>query len=161
MIKSANKLWLLGALLWAMSSSMGCEGEQIVRVHQALKPYFVRFEEEAALRGVDIDLEALQVEGLIQDIEQEGVSGQSVRNSQAPDQVIIDAAYWARANAVEREFVVFHELGHCALGRGHLNTQLPDGSCASMMHSGTTACRNAYGPLRRTVYLDELFQGGE
>lgn len=33
--------------------------------------------------------------------------------------IFIDPAFWATANEWDRRSVLFHELGHCVLGRGH------------------------------------------
>lgn len=52
------------------------------------------------------------------------------------------------------EETIFHELGHCILGRKHNNRILPSGSPASMMHRfhlGSTYTGN------REHYIKELF----
>jgi len=37
--------------------------------------------------------------------------------------ISIDRSYWAGADDAERENLMFHELGHCVLRRGHLETR--------------------------------------
>lgn len=70
-------------------------------------------------------------------------------------------------NAMEREALFFHELGHCVLGRDHDNQLLPNGDPKSIMVKdniklyspclypvGGSCTDNSY---KRTYYLDELF----
>ncbi len=69
-----------------------------------------------------------------------------------------------------REELVFHELGHCLLGRtAHRTSRLPNGEYASVMNGkesglysscvydiggANNGCDDRY---KRTYYLDELF----
>lgn len=94
--------------------------------------------------------------------------------------VTIDKQYWKRLNNTRREALIFHELGHCTLFRGHTDMKeddgtieykienflftigvfekkgyLPDGCPASMMHPymfGTSCLKK-----HRQYYIDELF----
>lgn len=140
---------------------LGCQKESItiteLFIDEELAPYLERFQEEAATRGITIDFAAAGISAFLEDIEEESVSGQCRHQSDGSHQLVIDTGFWRQATEVRKEFVVFHELGHCALGRGHLDTSLADGTCASMMHSGLSGCRNAYNNLTRSYYLDELF----
>ena len=65
------------------------------------------------------------------------------------------------------EVLVFHELGHCVLGREHDNGQLPNGDLKSLMNENDISvyslcvyplenepCDNSF---KRPYYLDELF----
>lgn len=134
-----------------------CEQEEEIVVDQDLVPYFERFEQEAATRGVVFDYVKDRIEGHLTDIEETDVSGKCQSNSVDPDKVYIDANYWRRATDLEREFIVFHELGHCFLQREHLDDATNTGNCTSIMHSGLGTCRNAYSNNTRSAYLDELF----
>lgn len=126
-------------------------------VEPQLWEYFERFETEAKLRGYFIDLNSLQISGEIKNIQDENVAGTCQYGSHVKH-VTIDASFWNRYNYLEREFVVFHELGHCVLGRGHTETSFNSGICTSLMHSGLSGCQVAYTNTNRTYYLDELFQ---
>jgi len=121
-----------------------------------LQVYFDRFRDEAALRGIVVDFDSAFVAGMITNLEG-NISGQCQFNTVEPDRVLIDKAYWSNATDFEKEFIVFHELGHCYLNRQHLDLKNDRGICMSIMHSGETGCNNAYGPLTRTQYLNELF----
>ncbi|MCG8329316.1 MAG: hypothetical protein MI974_16595 [Chitinophagales bacterium] len=126
-------------------------------VDEALWPYFTRFEEEAALRGIDIDLVGEDITGVIEDLPEENVAGQCSYNSHNPNHVTIDEEFWANASDRYREYVIFHELGHCHLLRDHREAANPDGTCKSIMRSGLGDCSDNYHQLTRATYLDELF----
>ena len=126
-------------------------------VDAPLQPYFDSFAAEAALRNVVIDYEALMISGDIRIIAAQNVIGQCVHTEKEPNTVIVDKFYWDDADDLEREFLVFHELGHCALNRGHIDDSDPQGDCVSMMTSGTGLCRINYTAATREALLDELF----
>lgn len=71
--------------------------------------------------------------------------------------MIIDLEFWERANILNKEFVVFHELGHCTLFRAHKEGVDANGICVSMMRSGLEDCRDNYSAITRATYWDELF----
>jgi len=58
---------------------------------------------------------------------------------------------------MSKEYLVFHELGHCILGRSHSNDILENGDCKSIMQSGTSNCKGNYNDENREMLLDELF----
>ena len=155
-MKSLLKLIICLTLLISLIS---CEKDQqvVYFIDNDLLSYFDDFKKEAAERNVQIDYELLGIEGYIRTITSGDVVGQCVHNSIDPDQVVIDRDYWNGASAIEKEFIVFHELGHCALGRSHLDTKNPDGTCISMMNSGKSNCQDVYSESTRENYLDELF----
>ena len=127
-------------------------------IDEALAPYFERFVEEGNSRGLDIDLADKRIEGYLVNVEEDNVAGQCVYSSDpnAIRTVNIDINYWNNASELEKEFVIFHELGHCYLERSHLDAQ-SNRSCTSIMHSGTSGCRFNYNTFTRSTFLDELF----
>lgn len=126
-------------------------------VDQALWPYFARFEEEAQNRGFVFDLRALTITGVIEEIDEDGVAGQCNYFSHQPNHVTIDLEFWNRASDRGREFVVFHELGHCVLARDHREAAFSNGTCRSIMRSGVEDCRDNYSRVTRSDYLNELY----
>jgi len=126
-------------------------------VDPALWSHFSNFEKEAAERGLDIDLYLANITGEISEIDEEHVAGQCSYSNRAPNAVTIDKTFWDRTNDLYREFVVFHELGHCFLGRGHDEETNANGTCNSIMRSGVEDCRDNYRTTTRAAYLDELF----
>ncbi|MEL7121054.1 MAG: putative metallopeptidase [Bacteroidota bacterium] len=126
-------------------------------VEEALWPYFERFENAARERGFVIDLNAARVTGEIDVIDDDGVAGQCTYRSHAPNSVLIDQEFWDVASDLAKEYVVFHELGHCQLGREHREDAHANGTCVSMMRSGLGNCRDNYSRFTRVSYLNELF----
>jgi hypothetical protein len=152
----------LSYFIFVILLALGCKKEQTIEtvaqsIDEDLVPYFERFKEEGEARGITVDFLEANISGVLDNITTENVSAQCVRNSIDPDQVVIDIVAWRRASDLKREFLVFHELGHCFLDRRHLDTSRPDGTCTSIMHSGLSNCRDAYSSTTRADYLDELF----
>ena len=127
-------------------------------VEDELQIYFNRFAIEGRFREVDIDFESIPVSARITFIDERFVAGSCSRHSGNPNQIEINTTFWNRANDLQREYVVFHELGHCYLNREHLEDENNDGSCVSIMASGTGSCREDYAVDTREAYLNELFQ---
>lgn len=127
------------------------------------------FIEEAALRGHDYQFTNLIMrydENLVEEI----YCGQC--NSSSMDQniqkIILINANKCWINDFQKEAVIFHELGHCFLGRLHDDTLLPNGDPKSMMVKNNISiyspCLYAIGgtndcnyTFKRSYYLDELF----
>lgn len=156
-------LCLLVVLISVSACKSGDEGpeEPEVRefpgVDERLWPFFIRFEEQAAQRGVNIDLVQEGITGVIQPIDEENVAGTCNFNRRVPNHVMIDEDFFNRVSDLFREFIIFHELGHCSLFRDHLETEDQFGRCTSIMRSGVESCRDNYGFNTRTTYLDELY----
>ena len=126
-------------------------------VDEPLWPYFERFEEEGRRRGVTVDLRSARISGRIAEISKDRVLGQCSYQRNNHNHVTVDESFWDRTSDRGREFVVFHELGHCFLLRDHLETTFTDGACTSIMRSGTGRCRDNYSQRTRDAYLEELF----
>lgn len=126
-------------------------------VDERLWPFFIRFEDEAADRGITIDLVREGITGIIQPIDEENVAGTCNFNRQVPNHVMVDEDFFNRVNDLFREFIIFHELGHCTLFRDHLETEDQFGRCTSIMRSGVEDCRDNYSVSTRITYLDELY----
>jgi hypothetical protein len=77
--------------------------------------------------------------------------------------VLVGASYWAAATPAERRVLVFHELGHCALGREH-RPMIDEGTKCPMSImfpsvTGAAACLGK-GLVSARAYDDELFGEG-
>lgn len=139
------------------------EEEEVVEagylnVEQDLWSHFEAFEEEAAKRGISIDLNRHNLVAEIDEIHERGVAGTCQYGRNIANHVTIDKSFWNRSGYSSREFVVFHELGHCVLNRGHDESIDSKGRCLSLMRSGTKGCIDAYGAVNRNYYLNELFE---
>ena len=127
-------------------------------VDQELWPHFASFEEEALRRGHRVDLSQAAIVGEIEEIHQDQVAGTCAYSSRRSDKhVTIDKSFWDRASEAYREYIVFHELGHCYLYRGHMDQCRDNQTYASLMRSGTGGCYDHYTSQTRAYYIDELF----
>ena len=131
-------------------------------VDRALWPFFERFEIAAAEQNLDIDLIETETTGVIEEIDEENVAGLCSYSSNrlghiVENNVTIDLEFWNRFSDNVKEMIVFHELGHCVLGRGHKEGQLTNGQCVSIMRSGVEPCRDIYNASTKDYYLEELF----
>lgn len=152
------------ALIFLMTACNSDDGpEEVIEpgtfpgVDERLWPFFSRFEDQARLRGIEINLAQSGVTGAIIEIDEDDVAGTCNFNSRRPNHVTIDQSFWDFAPFLIREFVVFHELGHCELFRDHKEDQNEHGFCISIMRSGSQGCRDNYSNDTRPGYLDELF----
>ena len=76
--------------------------------------------------------------------------------------VEIDKLDWFSFSELFRSYLLFHELGHCALDRGHRNDQFNDGSWMSVLKGDPFTDFDARKPVpyfgfRKEYYIDELF----
>ena len=122
-----------------------------------LQPYFNSFESAAATLGVPIDLSTSGVTAEIREIGEDRVAGTCSTNGYDVKHITIDRTFWVNASPLVREMVVYHELGHCVLGRGHTETAFSNGLCTSIMRSGLGNCQDAYNYDNRSYYIRELF----
>ena len=150
-------LFFSALLIQSCSTDETTAQSRFPNVDQALWPYYSAFEEAAIERGFDYDLNQLKISGEIKEIHQDGVAGSCRFGSHINNEVTIDLGFWNNSSSLYKEFVVFHELGHCVLLRDHDESIDNQGRCLSIMRSGLTNCRDAYSLQNRDYYLDELF----
>jgi hypothetical protein len=85
-----------------------------------------------------------------------------VRPGDVQATVVVDKEYWGRLSDDERKLLIFHELGHCVLGRKHVPTFHSDENYVftpdSIMYPDARSVTTAYrlDPLR---YEAELVAG--
>lgn len=128
-------------------------------VDEALWTHFSAFEDAAFERGFRVDLAATRIRGEIEEIHEENIAGTcSVGGRTTFRDVVVDQSFWENSSHLSREFIVFHELGHCFLGRDHTEDCLDNRTYASLMRSGLGSCRDNYNFSTRDFYLDELFE---
>lgn len=118
------------------------------------RTYINRFVSEASSRGISVDVRNLKV--IYSDTLNYycGWGDPNARQVQISSRV----SCWLQQTDMNREILLFHEMGHAILGRSHDNTKLPNGDYKSIMFGGTQF--NLYTqdtPERRKYYLDELF----
>lgn len=147
-------------ILFVLSFLLSCTEEEPIQledtIDEELIVYFEQFALEAQIRGIEILWEEEALSASLTSIEEDAV-GQCLTYTGGVRKINIDREYWLKSSTVDKEFLVFHELGHCMLGRAHIDDTLANGSCISIMSSGEDSCRKNYNSNTRASYLDELF----
>jgi hypothetical protein len=148
-------------LLNACQSSLSPEPTTLTdfdKIDSRLWPYFNEFELLANSFGLNIDLSLYDLTAEIKQINENHIAGICQYTNRSNNRYIqIDQDFWNNSNSLYREYIIFHELGHCILGRDHLEGCRVDGSYLSLMRSGNGNCRDRYTSTTRNYYLNELF----
>ena len=136
----------------------GCQKETgVIDIHPKFQIYVDRFVDAASKRGKEIDFNDTGLSIQFRDAVDTETGGVCRGNHH----IEIEKFYWDDLNDVEKEGLIYHELGHCELDRRHRNDTLPNGEWASRMRGdpipeGLSAVIN-YSGVRRDYYIDELF----
>ncbi|MES2795912.1 MAG: hypothetical protein V4683_08105 [Bacteroidota bacterium] len=147
----------------------------ILKMDSQFRPFFNSFLKEAKERNVSIDTTnlILTVAKSSNNLSEPcGTCTQKLDNQNAQKIIEINSsnsACWQIATDNAKEALIFHELGHCLLGRiEHKTEKFSDGSPKSLMHpdnfdlyspctyaiDGSNDCNKT---SRRKYYMDELF----
>ncbi len=143
--------------IFAILITISCSKEYGYDVDPEVQPFFDLYEKEAEARGITVDLEAEGIGAIVDFIRDNTTVGQCQNSDEGNRRILIDKAFWYDYDNYGKEFIVFHELGHCHLDRAHDNATLSGNVCESIMQSGISGCTNAYDEDTREEYLDELF----
>jgi len=146
--------------LFELQTVDDADGTFNTAIHPAFEIVVNRFIEEGAKRGFLIDLESRNITIQFTNIDQQqspNVAGICSYDGHYYNDITIDYIFWEQASDLQREFILFHELGHCYLYRAHLNTALQNGICASIMRGESPVCFDAYTSANRDYYIGELF----
>lgn len=112
-----------------------------------------KFTNEAALRNINVNLTDQKI--TFEDLNFE--LAHCYYGIQYIKFIRVDRKAWRKMTQEEKEALLFHELGHCVLGRiEHADSMQSDNCPASLMHRSHTM-KNCYFK-NRSFYLDELFQ---
>lgn len=132
------------------------------QVNDQFKEYVLRFISEAKARNVEVDVSTLKIESVTQTIAYGGVNYCGFTYTSLPAapsvQIAMTSYCWNDQTDLNKEILIFHELGHALLRRSHDDAILSNGLKKSMMQSGSQFdMYTEFTPLLRTYYLDELF----
>jgi len=142
-----------------------CGKEDIPRtIDSELEPYLDRFLAEGAKRGKTLNID--KKGGIVMEFADLTPPTIGLCYPSLPVRIQIDRTYWKKTVDSDnkenlREDLVFHELGHGFLKRGHLNDSLPNNEWTSMMCGEPQVNGRAwavnFNGYRKNYYLDELF----
>lgn len=125
-------------------------------VEEEMIDYFRSFAIEGEERGLLIDWDVERIATNLVHIEEDAI-GRCLTYENGSRVINIDRVFWNSSTDLEKEFLIFHELGHCLLERSHTNIKNQRGVCQSIMNSGENLCIINYNQNTRNTYLDELF----
>lgn len=158
------KRYSLLIILCALTILSSCKKEkERYSVDATLDPYLQLFLEEGKKRGITLDVVN---DGLIMEFTQLQSPTIGLCTYQDPILVQIDKDYWEETKQYEnqenlRQDVVFHELAHGLLNRGHDNSYLPNLEWKTLMCGGDEVTGRDwavnFNGYRKEYYLDELF----
>ena len=154
---------LIAFLIFVLSC--GKEEDFIYDVPAEFEPYVVRFMNEAKARGKDILIDNLIIKKDSTLPTQYCAISNTISEKNDVQKIISINVPYCWQNDVQLEALIFHELGHCVLGRVHDNTLMPKGDPKTMMYPDNIS---VYSPCvyfigscdllyRRPYYIDELF----
>jgi len=145
-------------------SFLGCEDEPEPAIDPDLLIYVENFIFEANEReyqnpeGNPLSIDSLGLEIKFTNISNEAVIGRCNRENGVSTSISIDPLFWKTSPELVREYIMFHELGHCVLSRDHTTSADVTGTCLSIMEPGTgEVCQSNYTESTRSTLLDELF----
>lgn len=138
-------------------SSCNKETHRSSQIEAELIEHFNEFSIQANNYGIYVDFDVLNINAYIENIQSIGTVGQCKIYSDDSKEVILDVNYWQNSDFYSKEALVFHELGHCVLGRSHNETKDQHGICLSLMQSGESSCIMRYDAETREAYILELF----
>lgn len=170
------KKCISGLMLIFMIASCEKEKQFEYRVDDTFEVYVDQFYEEAAKRGIAIPRNNLIIEFTNEptnDFCGECRKAGNIEQSQRTIRIQNSNNCWKDRLDLNKETLIFHELGHCLLDREHMDEYYDDGSPKTIM---TTFDDGPYSPCiyvldggnnadqaecnranRRDFYLDELF----
>jgi len=129
-------------------------------VPSIIEPYLIAFEEAANARGMDLVIDDIVV-SFGSNLELDGVEAAGLCNFEtettaASIELDTMSENWL-AHESSREILIFHELGHCVLNRGHINATLPASQYKSVMKATGEPVYANFCNFKKDYYLDELF----
>ena len=131
------------------------------RVPAQLEAYITSFEQEASARGLNLDIDNLIIEFETNltdsnDSEAAGLCYHKSRTSNPRIELDTSTFNWT-AHEYSKEALIFHELGHCILERGHDDVLLENDNFKSIMKATGEPTYSDFDFFKRSYYLDELF----
>ena len=142
-------------IIMVLLAFYSCKKTELI-IPSEFQPYFDEFISQGNQRGHDFGEIDLTIE--LATIEDDDIAAYC---NQKNNKIVVDKIYWDSHDDEHREWLIFHELGHCLLDRKHRNKTSENWECLSFMKGGKQdefdCSLNLYSTEWRTYYLDELF----
>lgn len=116
--------------------------------------YVSSFEAESKLRGINIDASkrSLKIEFANMASNHRAICHSGFLENPT---ITVNPSNWSNQNESGKKWIMFHELGHCLLGKGHNSDLSSDGEPVSIMHP--SLFNWAHFELNSKEYFDQLF----
>lgn len=137
--------------------ALGCGAGDEDKGDPLFDEFILSFRSEGFERGRLINAESLDVIIYFGELDSASKKAECRRFSSNRNEIVIDRSYWGQVDRLEREYIIFHEFGHCILNRDHLDDRDGNEECVSIMQSGQNLCIKIYTLENRARLLDELF----
>lgn len=105
-VNSKHTQYLEGTKQYAVSAS-------------EFEPYIASFEKEAAQTLEEPDFKVGDIPINFGDTTDEDYDGVCNTYSDGTKEILIKKSWWQSTDVTQREIMIYHELGHCRLGRDH------------------------------------------
>lgn len=161
---------LLFILIVIASSSCGLlfdgdvkEGRtrQFSTTSSELLPYVVSFEEQAKIQLKNDSFKVGDVPVNIGDTTDAKYDGVCIKYPDGTREILLKKSWFEKANEVQKEILIFHELGHCRLNRRHNSekTMAYDNNLSIKVSIMNPVVPSTYYYSEyKDAYLKELFQ---
>jgi len=157
--------YLLVSVLTAVVVVLGCTSFKKKPEFGVFQSYVDSFKKAAKSQGVRPYLGSLTIvfvdgfKGPDKTIDYSGIIGLCMPGDIIHTPVIyISKPYWTRTNELRHEQLIWHEMGHCVLGRPHL-MQIKDEHPISIMYPDTDVVNDEVWYLEhKQDFIEELFR---
>lgn len=159
-------------VLFCIIALTGCHHDapaaKTYSVPAEIEPYIQAFRDEVKKRNLAITVDNVLITFDTGQSHDDVCGSCLLQSGQTPRITINPNDFcWAKASTNERECLIFHELGHCLLGRPHRTERFPNHAYVSLMNPDDLAvyatCQYPIGDdvcdkrSRRDYYINELF----
>ena len=153
----------VGLIVLALVLVVGCTSDDSkINIDPSFQKYVDRFVEAALEREIVIDFSDTGLEVQFDDLPEEsaGECSELGSFSSGSHRIRISTDFWQEADELAKEVLIFHELGHCELGRIHDNQIFSTMDWKSIMRGFPLPQKDPavnFTGIRKSYYLDELF----
>lgn len=144
-------------ILISIAITLGCAAPQVqnnINIPGDFVSYAQQFEVMGNIKITNLIIQFAPVAQIKSDIFGGTVIGYCDVELGTPT-ISIDKDYWENASNAMKLELLFHEMGHCVLHRGHTSVTLPDGTPASIMNP--TIFNEIILTRNYNYYIHELF----
>ncbi len=109
-----------------------CNKEPDLKIPNTVEIFVESFFNDANFYGRNISIEDQDLIISFGRIEEPLIDGRCNSNN---NNILIDSLSWKNKSTSQKKWLIYHELGHCVLNRGHTDNAFINGECKSLMHS--------------------------